>query len=142
MSYLSQIVCRYFGEICTLFQIISDFLYVCQSAHYLTLLLKLDYHWISSVVDELSFSNFWETFLGCFCTSSNNFRFLVCLSVCLLPHFLTNIMLSSSRGAIFFQIFCRNFWDSCSLVQNSLRLLVCLSVFSLPNSGYLQFWMS
>ena len=32
-----------------------------------------------------------------------------------------------------FQIFCRNFWDSCTLVQNNLRFLVCLSVCSLPH---------
>ena len=31
-----------------------------------------------------------------------------------------------------FQIFCRNFWDSCILLQNNLRFFVCLSVCSLP----------
>ena len=50
------------------FQIITDFLHVCQSVSWLTFLLKLGYLWISPVLDELSFSNFQETFLGCFYT--------------------------------------------------------------------------
>ena len=53
-----------------LFNIISDFLYVCQSVHCLTSLLKLGYLWISPVLDELSFSNFLEKFLGHMCTRS------------------------------------------------------------------------
>ena len=72
------------------FQIISDFLYVYQSDHCLTSLLKL---W-DPVLDELSFSNFLETFLGLVYNTSNNFIFLVCLSVCSLPHFVTDIMLT------------------------------------------------
>ena len=52
------------------FKIISDFLYVCQSVHCLTSLLKLGYLWISPVLDELSISKFLDTFLGCLWTSS------------------------------------------------------------------------
>ena len=52
------------------FQRIPNFLYVCQSAHCLTSFLKLGYLWISPVLDDLSFSNFLETFLGHLCTSS------------------------------------------------------------------------
>ena len=58
------------GMFLHLSKIISVFLYVCPSVHCLTSLLKLGYHWISVVLRELSFSDFWETFLGCFCTSS------------------------------------------------------------------------
>ena len=55
----------------------------------------------------------------------NNFKFLVCLSVCSLPHFLTKIPLSVKslvRGT---------FLDVSALVQK--RFLVCLSVCSLPH---------
>ena len=52
------------------FKIIQDFLYVCLSVHCLTYLLILCYQWISPVLDELAFSNFLETFLGCLYTSS------------------------------------------------------------------------
>ena len=84
-------------------KIISDFLYVCWSVHCLTSLLKLGYLWIYPVLDEISFPNFLKTFLRCLYTSFEYFRFLVCLSVCSLRHFLTKIMLSSSRWAIFFK---------------------------------------
>ena len=67
----------------------------------------------------------------------NNFRFLVCLSVCSLPHFLTEIRLSldicSSIWAIFFQILGIHSWDVSALVQNNFRFLVCLSVCSLSH---------
>ena len=82
-------------------------MYVCQSVHCDTSLLKLCY----PVLDELSFSNFLQKFLGFLYTSSNNCRFFVCLSVCSLPNFFIEIMLSSSRWAIFFQIFRRHSRD-------------------------------
>ena len=83
-------------------KIISGFLYICQSVHCLTSLLKLGYLWISQVVDKLSFFQIfrrhsWDVFA----LVQNNLGFLVCLSVCSLPHFLTDIMLTvdiSSSG--------------------------------------------
>ena len=76
-------------------------MYVFQFVHYLNSLLKLGYLWIYSVLDEISFLNFLETFWDFFTLLQNNFRFLVCLLVCSLPHFLTEIMISSFRWAIF-----------------------------------------
>ena len=49
------------------------------------------------------FQIFWKHSLDVCTLVLNNFRFLVCLSVCSLRHFLTKIMLSSSRWAIFFK---------------------------------------
>ena len=134
-------------------KIISDFLYVCQSVHCLTSLLKLGYLLISPVEVELSFSNFGTHSWNVSALVQNNLGFLVGLSVCSLPHFLTDIMStvdsSSSGWATFlkfseyisrmfvnwfkyFQIFCMS---------------VSMFIASLPhwyyvNSGYLQFWMS
>ena len=66
----------------------------------------------------------------------NNFRFFVCLSVCSLPNFLTEIGLSydiSSSGWDIFQIFLKYSLDVCTLALNNFRFLVCLSVYSLPH---------
>ena len=87
------------------FQIISDFLYVFQSVCCLTSLLKLGYIWISSVEHKLYFSNFQETFLGCFWTCSNYFQ-ISCMSVspfiASLPYWKWDICDKSSSGwAIF-----------------------------------------
>ena len=77
------------GMFLHLFKILSDFLYACQSVHCPTSLLKLGYIWISVVLDDLSFSNFWETFPGCFCTSMKQFLnscMSVSLSIASLPY--------------------------------------------------------
>ena len=76
------------------FQIISDFLYVYQSVHYLSSLLKIGYQWYlrfwMSYLSQIFWRYSWEV-----CSLfSNNFMFFVCLSVCSLPHFVTEISLS------------------------------------------------
>ena len=82
-----------------------------------------------------------------------NSKFLVCLSVCSLSHFLTKIRLSldisSSRWAIFFKFSGDIPWMFLHLFKKFQISCMSVSLFiaSLPywyyvNSGYLQFWMS
>ena len=80
-------------------------------------------------------------------------EFLVCLSVCQLAYFLTEIR--PIWGYLQFQMrylfvnFSRHSWDGGELVPNILESLVCLSVCQLAFFltefrliwGYLQFWM-
>ena len=98
--------------------------------------LKLGYFWISPVPDVLHFSNFWRHSWDVSTQVPNKFKFVVCLSVCSLPHFLTEIRLSLDISkciwAIFFQIFGRHSRDVSALVKNNFRFLVCLSVCSMP----------
>ena len=68
---------------------------------------------------------FWKYFWDISLLILNNFRFLVCLSVCSLPHFLTEytfsvITLSLTNKEIRVTLY-------------NLRFLVCLSVCSLPH---------
>ena len=75
-------------------QIISDFLYVCQSVHCLNFLL--DYgnsEYLQSWMSQLS-QIFWIYSWDVCTLVPNNFRFLVPLSVFSLPHFLTENRLS------------------------------------------------
>ena len=70
----------------------------------------------------------------------HDFDFLVCLSVCSLSHFLTEIRLSldisSSRWPIFFKF-------SGDIPGIFLHLFIAsLPYWYYVNSGYLQFWMS
>ena len=111
-------------------------MYVCQADHSLTSLLKLCYLWISVVLDELSFSNFQETFLGCFCTSSKYFQ-ISCMSVslfiALLPYWNSvNIEYIKFWMSYLSEIFWIYSWYVCSLILNNFRFLVWLSVCSLP----------
>ena len=83
----------------------------------------------------------------------NNSEFLVCLSVCQLAYFLTEII--QIQGYLQFwkrylsEIFWRHSYDESTLVPNNYESLVCLSVFQLAYflteirqiQGYLQFYM-
>ena len=83
----------------------------------------------------------------------NIFKFLVCLSVCQLAYFLTEIR--QIQGYLQFwmrylsEIFWRHSWDVGTLFPNYSEFRVCLSVCQLAYSlteirqiqGYLQFWM-
>ena len=118
-------------------KIISDFLYVCQSVCCLTSLLKLGYLWISPVLDELSYSNFLETFMGCLYDISTYFQ-ISCMFVSLFTASLPYLQ-QVNFGYLWFwmpqlsQIFWRHSWDVSTLVPNNFRFLVCLSVCSLPH---------
>ena len=76
------------------FQIISDFLYVYQSVHYLSSLLKIGYQWYLQFWMSYLSQIFWRYSWEVCSLFSNNFMFFVCLSVCSLPHFVTEISLS------------------------------------------------
>ena len=83
----------------------------------------------------------------------NNSEILVCLSVCSLAYFLTEIR--QIQGYLLFlmiylsDIFWRHTWDIFTLFPNNFKFLVCLSVHQLayfhneirPIQGYLLFWM-
>ena len=83
----------------------------------------------------------------------NNYKFLVCLSVCQLAYFLTEIR--QIQGYLKFwmrylsEIFWRHFWDVGTLFPNNQKFLLCLSVHQLayihtdirPIQGNLLFWM-
>ena len=94
-----DIFLKFLGDILGLFvhffQIITDFLYVCQSIGWLTSIFWMRY---------LS-ENFWTHYWDVFTLFPNKCKFFVCLSVCSLTHFLTDTMLtvdiSSSGGASF-----------------------------------------
>ena len=82
-----------------------------------------------------------------------NSEFLVCLSVCQLAYFLTEIRQLWGYLKFWmrylFKTFWRHSWDVGTLVPNNCELLVCLSVFQLDYflteirkiRGYVQFWM-
>ena len=92
---------------------------------------------ISLVLDELSFSNFLETFLVCFYTISILSTISCLLSVCWLAYIIMEIELT--QGYIRFwmsypsQIFWRHSLVFCTLILNNFRFLVCLSVCSLTH---------
>ena len=81
-----DIFLKFFGDIPGMlvhyFQIILNFMYVCQSVCLLTSSPKLD-KGISPDLDDISFLNFFETFVGYFWTFSRSF-WISCLSVSLL----------------------------------------------------------
>ena len=97
------------------FQIITNMLYVCQSVSWPTSFLKLYKY------RDISIS-WWNLFQ----------IFFVCLSVCYLAHFLTEIR--QIWGYILFlmrylsEIFWRHSWDVCTLFKNNYKFLVFLSV--------------
>ena len=94
MSYLFHIFRRHSWDVSTLVQ--NNFIFlvclsVCSLPHFLT---ENRLSVLTPVLDEVSFLNFLEIFLGFFTLLQNNFRFLVCLLVCSLPHFITENRLS------------------------------------------------
>ena len=70
------------GMFLHLFKIISDFLYVCQSVHCLTSLLKIHYQWYLQYLMSYLSQSFWRYSYNVCTLVPNNFRFLICLSVC------------------------------------------------------------
>ena len=83
MRYLSEI----FGDIPELFvhfyQMITNFLCVCQSISWIPYLLKLGQYGDISCSRWDVFHKFWETFHGCFYTISKLIQ-IICMSVSLL----------------------------------------------------------
>ena len=85
---------------------------------------------------------------------SNDYKFLICLSVCQFAYFLTEIrpiqgyLLSQMRYLS--EVFWRHYWDVFTLSPNLYKLFVFLSVCQLAHflteirqmQGYLLFWMS
>ena len=114
---------------------ISYFFYVCQSIFCLVSSLKIGQLLILLDLDEPSFSNFLDIFLGCLYISFLQFHIFVCLSVCSLPHFLTKkrlslipLVLDEPSFSNFLEIFLQ-----CTIVSNILRFCICVSVCSLPH---------
>ena len=113
------------------FQIILNFLYVCQSVSWLTLLLKLNKY--QAIRRKYLSEYFWRYSQNIGTLVPINYKFLVCLSVCQLAYFITEIR--QIQGYIQFcmrylsENFLRHFWDVCTLVPNNLNFLyVCRSV--------------
>ena len=103
MSYLSQIFWKYsfqnFSMSVSLFIDSLPYWYYVNNGYF-----QFWMSWLSQI--------FWRHSLDVCTLVSNNFRFLVCLSVCSLPHYLTEIRLSldisSCRWAIFFIYVCQS----------------------------------
>ena len=112
-------------------------MYVCQSVHYLTSLLKIGYQWYLQFWVSYLSQIFWG-YSGDICTLvSNDFRYFV---VCQSFHYLILLLILVYPWYLQFwiiylsQIFCRYSCNVCTLVPNNFRFLVCLSVCSLPHS--------
>ena len=95
-SSVWDIFLKFFGGIpgmfVHLFQIVVNFLYVCQSVSWLTSLLKLfKYRDISSSGRDIFLRFFWRHSWDVGTLIPNNFEILVCLSVGYLAYFLTEI---------------------------------------------------
>ena len=96
---------------------------------------------------------FWKHSLDVPKPFPNNEKMFVCLSVCQLAYFLTEIR--QIQGYLQFcmrylsEIFWRHSWDVCTLVPNDSEIHVCLLVCQFAYflteirqmQGYLQFWM-
>ena len=87
---------------------------------------------ISPVLDKISFWFFWRHSWDVGTLVPNNSEFFVCLSVCYLAHFLTEI--TQILGYLQFWMrylsenFWRHSWDVNTLVPNNSKCLVCLWV--------------
>ena len=133
-------------------QMILNFFYVCKYVCFLTSLPKLDKE-ISPVLDEISFWFFLRHSWDVATLLLNYSEFLVCLLVCQLAYFLTEIR--QIQGYLKFwmrylsEIFQGHSLDVGTLFPNDSKILICLSVCQLAKFpteirqmlGYLQFWM-
>ena len=133
-------------------RIILKFLYVCQSAIWLTSLLKshkykLLQFWMR-YISEIYWRHSWD-FDTLF---PNNSDFFMSVSL-LVGYFVTEIRqiwgYLHFQMRYIFEIFWRHSWDVCTLIQNNSEFLVCLSVCQFVTSllklekiwGYLHLWM-
>ena len=134
MRYLSKIFWRYSWDVLTLGPNIFNFLYVCQSVSWLTLLLKLDKYRDTS-------SSGWYIFLKCFGRYSwvgmlvhllQMLLNFIYVAFCYLAYFLTEIKLIWGYLQFWMiylsEMFWRVSWNDCIPDPNSLEFLVCLSV--------------
>ena len=154
MRYLSEIFCRHFWDICTLFPNNSKFL-VCVSVRQLA-------YFLTEIRPIQEYLLFWMRYLSetlqrhssdISTLFSNKFIFLVSLSVCQLAHFRPEIR--PIQGYLLFwmiylsETFWRHSWDVCTPFPNKFNFFVCLSVCQLSCfhteirqiQGYLLFWM-
>ena len=133
MKYHSENFLWHSWDVGTRFQILLNFLYVCQSVSWLTFLLKLD------KCRDISGSG-WDIFLKFlgdipwllvdYFQLVLNFLY-VCQSVGLLTSLLILDKyrdISCSGWDIFLKFFWRHSWDVGTLVPNDSEFLVCLSV--------------
>ena len=133
IRYLSENFWRHYWDVGTLVPNNSDF-FVCLSVCYLA-------YFLTEIIQILGNLRFWLRYLSEICWRhswdvgtlvSNNSEFFVCLSVCYLAHFLTEI--TQILGYLQFLIrylsenFWRHSWDVNTLVPNNSKFLVCLSV--------------
>ena len=135
------------------FKIILNFLYVCQSVSWLTFLLKLDKYRDISSFGLFIFLNFFEGIPLMFVHLSQIILNSVCLSVCLLAYFLTEIIQIQQYIQFWmrhlFEIFQRHSCDVGTLAKYNSEYLACLSVRQLTYfftknrqiQEYLQFWI-
>ena len=99
------------------------------------------------------FETFWRHSWDIGTLVPNDCEFLVCLSVCQLAYFLTEIRQIWGYLQFWMRYLFETFWrhslDVGTLVPNNCEFLVCLSVCQLANflteirqiQGYVQFWM-
>ena len=136
MRYISEIFWRHSQAVCTLVPNNSEFLVclsVCQLPHFLTEIRQI-LGYLLFLMRYLS-ERFWRHFQDVCTLFPNNSEILVCLSVCSLAYFLTEIR--QIQGYLLFlmiylsEIFWRHFWDIFTLFPNNFKFLLCLSVHQL-----------
>ena len=138
MRYLSEIFWTHSWDVCTPVPNNYKFL-VCLSVRQLA-------YFLTEIRQIQGYLKFWMIYLSeIFCRHSwdvcalvpNNYKFLVCLSVCQLAYFLTEIIQIQEYLQFWkiylFEIFWRHSWDVLILVPNNSENLVCLSVCALPH---------
>ena len=120
------------GMLVHLSQIILNFLRVFQSVSLLTSLLILDQYRDISHFNEIHFWIFLRYSWDVGSLVPNSYDLFVCLSVCYLAHFLTEITQILGYLQIWIrylsEIFWRHSWDVGTLVPNNSEFLVSLSV--------------
>ena len=133
MRYFSEISWRHSWDFGTIDPNISDFLLclsVCQLAYFLIEITQIQGYlqFCKRYLSEFFLRHSWDV-----CTLIPiNFEFLVCLSVCQLAYFLTEII-QIQRYLHFWmryhsEIFWRHSQDVCTLFPNNSEFPVCLSV--------------
>ena len=128
MRYIFVISWRHSWIVCRLYS--KECLSVCQMVYFLSE-IRLIQGYLQFWLRYL-FELFWRLSWNVYTLFPNNYKFCVCLSVCQLAYFLTEIR--QIQGYLLFlmkylsELVQRHSWDICALYQSAYKFLVWLSV--------------